>query len=58
MIVTTMPRKKDINNDLGEASIAVCQSGKGYKAIYKQSEVHQSSVRSGLSILNVKVQDS
>lgn len=54
MIVTTMPRKKDINNDLGEASVAVCQSGKGHK----QSEVHQSSVRSGLSILNVKVQDS
>lgn len=48
MTVTTMPRRKDINNDLGEASVAVCQSGKGYKAIYKQSEVHQSSVRSDL----------
>lgn len=49
MTVFTMPRGKDINNDLGEASVAVCQSGKGYKAIYKQSEVHHSSVRSGLS---------
>ena len=31
--VNTMPRRKDISNDLREAIVAAHQSGKGYKAI-------------------------
>ena len=31
----TMPKRKDISNDLREAIVAAHQSGKGYKAISK-----------------------
>ncbi|XP_053577468.1 uncharacterized protein LOC128666737 isoform X3 [Bombina bombina] len=41
----TMPRRKDICNDLREAIVAAHQSGKGYKAISKQFKVHHSTVR-------------
>ncbi|KAM3912509.1 uncharacterized protein RB166_019314 isoform 2-T2 [Leptodactylus fuscus] len=43
--VTKMPRRKEISNDLREAIVAAHQSGKGYKAISKQFEVHHSTVR-------------
>ena len=33
MCVNTMPRRKDISNDLREAIVAAHQSGKGYKVI-------------------------
>jgi len=39
-----MIRREDISNDLGEAIVAVNQSGEGYKAISKQF-VHHSTVR-------------
>lgn len=38
-------RVKDIGNDLKEAIVAANQSTKGYKAIFKQSEVPYSTVR-------------
>jgi len=38
-----MPRRKDINNDVREAIVAARQSGKGYKAIYKQYGVYRST---------------
>jgi len=40
--VLTMPRRKDISNDLRED---IFQSGKVYTAISKQFEVHHSTVR-------------
>jgi len=45
VFANTMPRKKDISNDLREAVVAACKSGKGYKAISKQFGVHHSTVR-------------
>lgn len=38
-------RRKDSSNDLREANVAACQSGKGYNTICKQSKVHYSAVR-------------
>jgi len=38
-----MPKKKDINNDLREASVAAHLSGKGYEAISKLFGVHHST---------------
>jgi len=43
-----MPRRKDISNDLGEATVAAHQSGKGYKAISKLFGVHHSRERERL----------
>jgi len=41
----TMPRRKDISNDLGEAIVAAHRSGKGYKIISKLFGVHLSTER-------------
>jgi len=43
--VNTMPRRKDISNDLREATVAARQSGKGYEVISKLSGVHHSTER-------------
>ena len=43
--VNTTPRRKDISNDLREATVAAHQSGKGYKAISKLFGVHHSTER-------------
>jgi len=40
-----MPRRKDISNDLREATVAAHQSGKGYKAISRLSGIHHSTER-------------
>jgi len=39
-VVNTVPRRKDISNDLKEVIVAAQKSEKGYKAISKQFEVH------------------
>ena len=41
--VNTMPRRKDISNDLREAIVAAHQFGKGYKDISKFFGVHHST---------------
>lgn len=43
--VKTMPRRKDISNDLREEIVAAYLSGKCYKVISKQFEVYTSTVR-------------
>lgn len=43
--VSTTPKRKDVCNDLTEAVAAACKSGKSYKAIFKQSEIHHSTVK-------------
>ena len=43
MCVNTMPRRKDISNNLREATVASQQSERGYKVICKQSGVHHST---------------
>ena len=39
MCVNTMPRRKDISNDLREADVAALQSGQVYKSISKLFDV-------------------
>ena len=43
--VNTMPRRKDISNNLREETVAAHQSGKGYKTISKLFGVHHSAER-------------
>ena len=49
--INMMPRRKDIGNCLREAIVV----DKGYKTIYKQCRVHQSTVR---KITTLKIKDS
>uniref|UniRef100_A0A4W6CXH4 Sleeping Beauty transposase HTH domain-containing protein n=1 Tax=Lates calcarifer TaxID=8187 RepID=A0A4W6CXH4_LATCA len=40
-----MPRRKDISNEVREATVAVHQSWRDYQAIFKQFKVHHFTVR-------------
>jgi len=52
--VNTMPRRKDISNDLIEAIVTAHQSGKGYKAISKLFGVHYSAEKEYSQVENIQ----
>jgi len=60
--VNTMPRRKDISKDLGEATVAFHQSGKGYKvfpqtrwslSFYREKDSSQVEKQTVVNLLSV-----